>query len=100
MSRIIEVTVSPQGEATVQTKGYFGSSLRDIATEVGVRESALRGRPRQQRVHETSHILLGEVRLRQRLAEIVHELAGSHDRPSHPAPPHQVIGHSGRDPGS
>jgi hypothetical protein len=25
MSRIIEVTVSPKGEATVQTKGYAGS---------------------------------------------------------------------------
>ena len=25
MSRIIEVTVSPQGETTVQTKGYAGS---------------------------------------------------------------------------
>jgi hypothetical protein len=25
MSRVIEVTVSPQGEATVQTKGYAGS---------------------------------------------------------------------------
>jgi hypothetical protein len=25
MPRIIEVTVSPQGEATVQTKGYTGS---------------------------------------------------------------------------
>jgi hypothetical protein len=25
MPRIIEVTVSPQGEATVQTKGYAGS---------------------------------------------------------------------------
>ena len=24
MSRVIEVTVSPQGEATVQTKGYQG----------------------------------------------------------------------------
>ena len=26
MPRIIEVTVSPQGETTVQTKGYSGSS--------------------------------------------------------------------------
>jgi hypothetical protein len=25
MSRVIEVTVSPQGEVTVQTKGYRGS---------------------------------------------------------------------------
>ena len=25
MARVIEVTVSPQGEATVQTKGYAGS---------------------------------------------------------------------------
>jgi Protein of unknown function (DUF2997) len=25
MSRIIEVVISPQGEATVQTKGYTGS---------------------------------------------------------------------------
>ena len=25
MSRVIEVTVSPQGEVTVQTKGYAGS---------------------------------------------------------------------------
>jgi hypothetical protein len=26
MARIIEITVSPQGEVTVQTKGYAGSS--------------------------------------------------------------------------
>ena len=29
MSRIIEVTVSPQGETTVQTKGYAGGDCRD-----------------------------------------------------------------------
>ena len=44
MARIIEVTVSPQGEATVQTKGYAGSdclqasqfieqALGDVASE-------------------------------------------------------------------
>ena len=44
MARVIEVTVSPQGEATVQTKGYAGSdclqaskfleqALGDVATD-------------------------------------------------------------------
>jgi Protein of unknown function (DUF2997) len=28
MARLIEVTVSPQGEATVQTKGYAGADCR------------------------------------------------------------------------
>ena len=28
MSRVIEVTVSPQGDVTVQTKGYAGSDCR------------------------------------------------------------------------
>jgi hypothetical protein len=31
MARIIEVTVSPQGETTVQTKGYAGSECRQAS---------------------------------------------------------------------
>ncbi len=31
MSRVIEVTVSPQGEATVQTKGYAGSACLEAS---------------------------------------------------------------------
>ena len=31
MPRIIEVTVSPKGETTVQTKGYSGAGCRDAS---------------------------------------------------------------------
>jgi hypothetical protein len=31
MPQIIEVTVSPQGEATIQTKGYTGSTCQDAS---------------------------------------------------------------------
>ena len=31
MARVIEVTVSPQGEATVQTKGYAGPECRQAS---------------------------------------------------------------------
>ena len=31
MARIIEVTVSPQGETTVQTKGYAGPECRQAS---------------------------------------------------------------------
>ena len=31
MPRIIEVTVSPRGETTVQTKGYAGGDCRDAS---------------------------------------------------------------------
>jgi len=31
MSRVIEVTVSPAGEATVQTKGYAGPACREAS---------------------------------------------------------------------
>lgn len=31
MARIIEVTVSPQGETTVQTKGFVGSECRQAS---------------------------------------------------------------------
>ena len=44
MPRIIEVTVSPQGETTVQTKGYAGGDCRDasrfVEQALGVRASA------------------------------------------------------------
>lgn len=30
MSRIIEVTVSPKGETTIQTKGFTGGQCRDV----------------------------------------------------------------------
>ena len=31
MTRTIEIIVSPQGQATVQTKGFAGSSCRDAS---------------------------------------------------------------------
>ena len=31
MSKIIEIIVSPQGQATVQTKGFSGPSCRDAS---------------------------------------------------------------------
>jgi hypothetical protein len=31
MSRVIEVTVSPQGETTVQTRGYSGAGCREAS---------------------------------------------------------------------
>jgi DUF2997 family protein len=31
MSRVIEVTVSPQGETTVETKGYVGAGCRQAS---------------------------------------------------------------------
>lgn len=31
MTRLIEVTVSPRGEATVQTRGYAGGECRDAS---------------------------------------------------------------------
>jgi hypothetical protein len=31
MARLIEVTVSPQGETTVQTKGYAGADCRQAS---------------------------------------------------------------------
>lgn len=31
MSQIIEITVSPQGQTTVQTKGFSGSSCREAS---------------------------------------------------------------------
>jgi hypothetical protein len=31
MARIIEITVSPQGETTVQTKGFVGSECRQAS---------------------------------------------------------------------
>ena len=40
MSRVIEVTVSPQGEVTVQTKGYAGADCvqasKDLEAALGV----------------------------------------------------------------
>jgi Protein of unknown function (DUF2997) len=31
MSRVIEVTVSPQGKTTLLTKGYFGAGCREAS---------------------------------------------------------------------
>jgi hypothetical protein len=31
MTRIIEITISPDGQATVQTKGFAGASCRDVS---------------------------------------------------------------------
>ena len=31
MNRVIEITVSPEGQATVETKGFVGSACRDAS---------------------------------------------------------------------
>lgn len=43
MSKTIEVTVSPKGEATIQTKGFKGETCRD-ATRILEAALGLRGR--------------------------------------------------------
>ena len=45
MSKIIEVTVSPQGETTIQTKGFAGEQCRDATRSL---EAALGLRTREQ----------------------------------------------------
>ena len=45
MSKIIEVTVSPQGETTIQTKGFTGEQCRDATRSL---EAALGVRTREQ----------------------------------------------------
>ncbi len=34
MTQVIEVTVSPQGETTVQTKGFTGANCRDATRQL------------------------------------------------------------------
>ena len=45
MSKIIEVTVSPKGETTIQTKGFTGEQCRDATRSL---EAALGVRTREQ----------------------------------------------------
>ena len=45
MSKIIEVTVSPKGETTIQTKGFSGEQCRDATRNL---EAALGVRTREQ----------------------------------------------------
>ena len=45
MSKIIEVTVSPKGETTIQTKGFAGEQCRDATRSL---EAALGVRTREQ----------------------------------------------------
>ena len=49
MSRIIEVTVSPKGETTIQTKGFTGDACRDATRSL---EAALGVRTREQLTSE------------------------------------------------
>lgn len=49
MSRIIEVTVSPKGETTLQTKGFTGEQCRDATRGL---EAALGVRTREQLTSE------------------------------------------------
>lgn len=49
MSRIIEVTVSPKGETTIQTKGFTGEQCRDATRSL---EAALGVRTREQMTGE------------------------------------------------
>jgi hypothetical protein len=34
MTQLIEITVSPQGETTIQTKGFQGESCRDASRQL------------------------------------------------------------------
>ena len=45
MSKIIEVTVSPKGETTIQTRGFAGEQCRDATRSL---EAALGVRTREQ----------------------------------------------------
>lgn len=49
MSRIIEVTVSPKGETTLQTKGFTGEQCREATRGL---EAALGVRTREQLTDE------------------------------------------------
>jgi len=49
MSRIIEVTVSPKGESTIQTKGFTGEQCRDATRSL---EAALGVRTREKLTDE------------------------------------------------
>ncbi len=49
MSKIIEVTVSPKGETTIQTKGFTGEQCRDATRSL---EAALGVRTREQLTSE------------------------------------------------
>jgi hypothetical protein len=49
MSRIIEVTVSPMGETTIQTKGFTGEQCRDATRSL---EAALGVRTHEQLTSE------------------------------------------------
>ena len=49
MSKIIEVTVSPQGETTIQTKGFVGEQCRDATRSL---EAALGVRMQEQLTSE------------------------------------------------
>ncbi len=49
MSKIIEVTVSPKGETTIQTKGFTGDQCRDATRSL---EAALGVRTREQLTDE------------------------------------------------
>lgn len=49
MSRIIEVTVSPKGETTIQTKGFSGEACRDATRSL---EAALGVRTHEQLTSE------------------------------------------------
>lgn len=49
MAKIIEVTVSPKGETTIQTKGFTGEQCRDATRNL---EAALGVRTREQLTDE------------------------------------------------
>ena len=49
MSKTIEVTVSPKGETTIQTKGFTGEACRDATRNL---EAALGVRTREQLTSE------------------------------------------------
>ena len=63
MSKIIEIIVSPKGEATVTTRGFTGSSCRDASKFV---EQALGQRTEERLTAEFHHVPSVEQEQRQR----------------------------------
>src|SRR5260370_387243 len=82
MSRVIDVTVSPQGEITMQTRGYAGGdcfqasqvfeqALRTVAAEHRAAESC-QARPAELQAPEITEVLRPSPRSFNRLLELWH----------------------------
>jgi hypothetical protein len=56
MSRIIEVTVSPQGETTIQTKGYAGGDCLQASKFLEQALGVVANEHKTAEFHQTSNI--------------------------------------------